>query len=138
MSRSVHPSPHRERASHWVLAFAVVSAPVAWILHLLVNYSIAGQSCIGSASVEAPASSHALSAIMIVDLGALALAILGGYVALDLWKRTKNEKAGDVHQLVHIGDGRTRFLAACGILTSTLFGLAVTVDALGSIVGPPC
>jgi hypothetical protein len=88
--------------------------------------------------MEAPAASRALSAIMIVNLGALVLAIFGGYVAFDLWKQTKHEKDGDVHQLVHAGEGRTRFLAICGILTDTLFGLAVAVDALGSIVGPPC
>lgn len=138
MPRSAHPAPHRDRASRWVLAFAIAAAPVAWIVRLLVNYSIAGQSCVGAAAMEAPASSRALSAIMIINFGALALAIFGGYVAFDLWKQTKHEKDGDVHQLVHSGEGRTRFLAVCGILTDTLFGLAVAVDALGSIVGPPC
>lgn len=122
------------------LAFGLLSAPIAWVMHLLVNYSIAGQSCFGAAEMEeATLSSHdALSTIFIVDLAALALAASAGYVAFQLWKKTKDEKAGDTEKLVQAGEGRTRFMAMCGILASTLFGLAIAIDALGSIVGPPC
>jgi hypothetical protein len=140
MSGPAHPAPHRERAPYLALAFGLLSAPIAWVLHLLVNYSIAGQSCIGAAEMDGGtlSSRDALSTIFVVDLGALALAVSAGYVAYELWKKTKDEKAGDAQKLVQAGEGRTRFMAMCGILTSTLFGLAVAVDALGSIVGPPC
>jgi hypothetical protein len=140
LSGSAHPAPHRERAPSLALAFGLLSAPIAWVVHLLVNYSIAGQSCFGAAEMEGVAlSSHdALSTIFVVDLGALALAVSAGYVAFELWKKTKNEKSGDTQELVQAGEGRTRFMAMCGILTSTLFGLAIAVDALGSIVGPSC
>lgn len=109
-------------------------------MHLLVNYSIAGQNCLGAAAIESSAlgSHDVLSTIFIVDIVALALAASAGYVALELWKKTKDEKSGATQELVQAGEGRTRFMAMCGMLTSALFGVAVAVDALGSIVGPPC
>ena len=62
----------------------------------------------------------------------------GGYVAFELWKKTWQEKEGDAHRLVQSGEGRTRFLAMCGVLTSVLFGLAVIFDVIGAMVGPAC
>ena len=140
LSGSPHPAPHRERAPYLALAFGLLSAPLAWVLHLIVNYSIAGQSCLGAAEKEVGTlnSRDALSTIFIVDLGTLALAVSAGYVAFELWKKTKDEKAGGAQRLIRAGEGRTRFMAMCGILTSTLFAVAIAVDALGSIVGPPC
>ena len=140
MTGSAHPAPHREKAPYALLAFCLFAAPIGWALHLLANTSIAGQNCVGAAvgnSVRGHSAS-ALSAIYLIDLIAILLAAAAGYVAYELWTRTKEEKAGDVHRLVHAGEGRTRFLALCGLLTSILFGLAILADAIGVLVGPPC
>jgi hypothetical protein len=119
------------------LAFGLFAAPIGWALHLLVNYSIAGQNCVGAVAASANARG-AYSVILLIDLAAVILTVVAGLVAYDLWKKTKEEKVGDTHRLVQTGEGRTRFLALCGILTSTLFGLAVIVDVLGIVVGPTC
>jgi len=137
---SSHPAPHRERAPFPALAFGLFAAPLAWAAHLLLNYSIAGHSCVGAAIPDFRVGSTRVefTSILLIDLCAIALAIAAGYVAYCLWERTKEEKGGDMHHLVHAGEGRTRFLAMCGMLTSLLFGLAVLIDALGAMVGPPC
>lgn len=140
ISGSAHPAPHREKAPLSALAFGLLSAPIAWALHLLINYSIAGQRCIGAVAREdiLRGPPGTLAMILLVDIASLALAVSAGYVAFVFWKKTKDEKVGEARALVHAGEGRTRFMAMCGVLTSTLFGFAIAVDALGSIVGPPC
>lgn len=140
MTGTGHPAPHRDRASLAALAFCLFAAPIGWALHLLVNYSIAGYACSGAASfgVQTLTASDNLKAIFLVDLGAIVLTIVAAYVAFSLWHRTKEEKEGDANHLVHAGEGRTRFLAFCGLMTSALIGFAVAIDAIGSMVGPPC
>lgn len=133
-----HPAPHRDRAPYVSLAFGLFAAPIGWALHLLVNYSIAGQNCVGASAAATASAQGAHSVILLIDLAAVILSVVAGAVAYDLWKKTREEKAGDAHRLVQAGEGRTRFLALCGILTSILFGLAVIVDVLGILVGPPC
>jgi hypothetical protein len=139
MTGSDHTAPHRERAPYVALVFGLVAAPLGWALHLLVNYSIAGQYCAGAALTAATTGSDdTVSTIFLVDLIAVVLAIAGGYIAFEVWEKAKQEKEGGAHRLVQAGEGRTRFLAMCGVLTSLLFGLAVVFDAIGAMVGPPC
>jgi hypothetical protein len=136
---SGHPAPQRARAPYVALAFGLFAPPIGWVLRLLVNYSIAGQYCAGAAfTAAAPGSDDTLSMIFFVDLIAVVLAIAGGYIAFELWERTRQETEGGAHHLVQSGKGRTRFLAMCGMLTSILFGLAVIFDVIGVMVGPPC
>jgi hypothetical protein len=139
ISGSAHPAPQRGNTHQGALWFSVVAAPLGWAAHLLVNYSIAGQNCLGAADIDGMARPDGrLTAILLIDLAAILLAIIAGYIAFQRWLDTRTEKGGGAHHLVHSGEGRTRFLAMCGILTSALFGFAVVIDAIGSILGPPC
>ncbi len=139
ISCSPHPGPQRERTHQGSLWFSLLAPPLGWAAHLLVNYSIAGQNCVGGIDIrEMPQANGRLTAILLIDLAATLLAIVAGYIAFQRWLDTRTEKGGGAHHLVHSGEGRTRFLAMCGMLTSALFGLAVVIDAIGSILGPPC
>jgi hypothetical protein len=132
----LHP---RERAPISRLAFGLLAGPVGWALHLLVNTSIAGQYCAGaSMTAEASASDATLSTIFLIDLIAIVLAIAGGYVAFEIWEKTAKGAQRHTDRITLAGEDRTRFLAFCGLLTSTLFGLALIFDAVGAMVGPPC
>lgn len=139
LPRSDHPAPQRENAHQTMLWLSVVGPPLAWAAHLLINYAIAGQHCVGAADVGAIASQHGrVTTMLIIDLLATMLAAATGYLAYHRWLETQSKKGGGAHHLVHSGEGRTRFLALCGMLTSALFGIAVIIDAIGTIVGPPC
>jgi hypothetical protein len=118
---------------------AVVAAPLAWTAHLLVNYSIAGQHCVGAADIGAMATPDGrVATILVIDLIATLIAATAGYVSHQHWLETQGEKGGGAHRLLHSGEGRTRFLSMCGMLTSGLFGVAIIIDAIGTIVGPTC
>lgn len=129
---SAHPAPHRERASWAALTYALVGAPAAWFVHLLVNYGLADRACAAQAGLSAR------GAVMLVDLLALAVAAGAGVVAYGLFHRTRAEKEGSAHVLVEAGEGRTRFLAICGLLASALFLIAIVFDLTGPFMGLPC
>lgn len=137
VSGSAHPAPHRGRASPVALWFAILAPPLAWALRLMINTVIAGQNCAG-AEVRAVHASGRVPIMLAIDLAALSIAIAGGYVAFRCWQQTRAEAGEDTRRLLHLGEGRTRFLALCGLLTSSLFGVAVVVDMLSIILGPPC
>jgi hypothetical protein len=139
LSGSSHPAPQRARTPQTILWLSVIGAPLAWAARLLVNYSIAGQYCIGAADIGQRALAHGrLTTILTIDLVAALVALIAGGIAYQHWLETQSEKGGGAHRLVHSGEGRTRFLAMCGMLTSALFGLAVIIDAIGTSIGPPC
>lgn len=139
ISGSAHPAPQRNKTHQGALWFSVVAAPLAWVAHLLVNYAIAGQECVASAGEASMAlASGRVTTMLLIDLAAVLLAGVAGYIAVERWRDTQSETGGGGHHLLHRGEGRTRFLAMCGILTSALFGVAVLIDAIGTVLGPPC
>ncbi len=136
---SGRPAPHRESSRPILVWFSILAAPLAWAARLLVNYTIAGQHCTGAANIGAMALPDGrIATILLIDLLALLLAIIAGCIAYGRWREARSENTGGAHHLVHSGEGRARFLAMCGMLTSTLFGVAVIIDAIGTIIGPPC
>ena len=134
-----HPAPQRERTQQILVWFSIVGAPLAWSARLLVNYTIAGQHCVGAANTGALAvPDDWIATILLIDLIAVLLAAIAGSIAYRQWRETRSESSGGAHHLAHSGVGRARFLAMCGMLTSALFGVAIIIDAIGTFVGPPC
>ncbi|MBN8911527.1 MAG: hypothetical protein J0H65_05590 [Rhizobiales bacterium] len=129
---SAHPAPHRERASAVALAYALGGAPGAWLLHLLVNYGMADRACASHAALSA------WSAVVLVDVVAITIATGAAAVSYELFRRTRTEKEGGVQVLVEAGEGRTRFLAVCGLLASGLFLIAIAFDLAGPFMGLSC
>lgn len=139
ISGSAHPAPQRNKINQGFLWLSVLAAPLAWVAHLLVNYAIADHAC--SALAGGTGSAFAggqLTTMLLIDLAAILFSVAAGYIAVEHWRNSQSERGGGMQHLVHSGEGRTRFLAMCGILTSALFATAVLIDAIGTILGPPC
>jgi len=66
------------------------------------------------------------------------LAILGGLVSFRNWRLTFDEAPGSAHHLLDNGEGRTRFLAMFGILTSVLFALGLVFATAAVFLVPLC
>ena len=108
---------------------ALAAGPTAWILQLVVDYGVASDLCRqnGVLRAAAPNSGWAPEAIFLVgfNLVCLAAALAGGFTALAAWRRTRAEKPGAAAKLIEVGEGRTRFLAACGVMSATGFAVAI-------------
>jgi hypothetical protein len=130
-----HPAPHRGRVGLAALLFGIAAAPAAWNAQLLFSVALSGHACYPrNKLLAAPLWSGLWSILLAISV----LAIVGGLVAWRSWRRTRKERPGSAHHLLESGDGRTRFMAMCGILTSVLFLVALVFGTAALFLVPLC
>jgi hypothetical protein len=126
-----HPSPHRTRVSAAALLFALAIGPATWALQQTLSYGLTSHVCFPSDAPVAPtpsAWSALWPAILASTIAFLLLAFSGLWIALGAWRATREEKGGSHSALLEMGEGRSRFLALCGLLAGSLFCLAIVFD----------
>ena len=136
-----HPAPHRAHVGVLALAFGVAGGPLAWAVHLALNYAIASHACFPGAAPRSqpPSGASGLWWLLLCnDLTAIAVAAAAALVAYRSWRSTRREFAGRGVDLIEVGEGRTSFLALWGLLTGLGFLLAVLFDAVALWVVPLC
>jgi hypothetical protein len=136
-----HPAPLRHRVDpRWLLA-SVAAGPTGWILQLIAGYAISSVGCAQARRLGEPsgAAFAGESAILIaINMVCLLIVGLGGRLSWRHWRRTRGEKGGDVHTALTIGEGRTRFIASCGVLSAIGFAIAILFNTLEPIMVRGC
>lgn len=133
-----HPAPHRERVLLAALNFGLLAAPSAWALQLLINYAASSYACFPGGSPGSASGTGVWTALLIVELVALIVAVAGAAVAWRSWNITRHETSGHAQEMVDVGHGRTRFLAMWGLLISIGFSLAIVFSLAGLFMVPLC
>jgi len=137
-----HPSPHRDRVRVEALLLALAAGPAAWIFQLSVNFGVAAAICQpgGVPRATPPAAGWGPENVFLicVNLACLALAVAGGFVALAAWRRSAQEKSGGAGNLIEVGEGRTRFMAACAMMAAAGFAVAILFDTAWPFFVPSC
>jgi len=137
-----HPSPHRGRVRVITLLFGLAAGPTGWIAQLLLGYGVSSYACYpkDAPHLASPPPGWGAEHLLLlgVNLACLALAIVGLVVALGSWRRSREEKPGGAHHMLAVGEGRTRFLSLCGMLTGGLFAAAILFDTLPILGVPAC
>ena len=125
-----HPSPAKHRLAPWRTIAGIALAPVAFVLQVTASYVVAALGC---------SASHAPANWLIgIDVFALGMTVAGIVIAAGNFRWTRNEKDGGQQQLQEVGEGRTRFLAYCGLCTSAMFSLGVIVQLLAIVMVSAC
>lgn len=143
-----HPAPARGRVPLSALWFGFVGAPAAWTVQTLVNTPLSAHSCYPRLTPLGTPTTGGLRGIAFaVSLVALVVCVAATAVAWRTWKRTREEHQqrtgrGREHEpgsaLLETGEGRTRFMALAGVLTSITF-LAVSAAHTAAIfLVSPC
>ncbi len=144
MSQVATPHPESGEPSHYrrvslALAYALFAAPAIWLLMWSVGYGVASEACYPG---DSPLLRPAFGPVNVIGLGLLLVTVavsLGGVVTgWRIWRRTREEHRGNHEHLMEIGEGRTRFLALCGLLASGLFALATVFELWALLILPPC
>ena len=125
-----HPAPGRSVTSNWWLWFGFLAAPLAWSLQLSVNSGLTGIACLGTAAPDVELRGWTEPAIVIVNLCALAIALLGLAVSIRNLRRTHAVEQGDGRGVLGAGEGRTRYMSVWGIWTSVLFFCAIAFNTV--------
>lgn len=118
---SGHLREPRVVAALW---FALLGPPVAWMLGLNAEYSLVRVAC----------AKHSMLYLHAVSLLTLLLALAGGWMARREWKRAGGQWPGEEPGAL----GRSRFMAAMGMLGGALFSLAILTQWVTTLVLNPC
>ena len=109
------------------LWFGVFAAPTAWVAALLLGY-------LGSAAI-CRSRDDASGALLVLLAGMLALALAGLIVAFANWRSLR--QAASPTNIAPLW-GRSRFLAAGGLLMSALFLVGIAFLAISALLAPSC
>lgn len=134
-----HPAPQRNRVRLAGLLFGIAAAPVAWNLQLISSVALSGHACYPRTRLlAAPIWSGVWSILLAISVIGIVTALAGGLVAWRSWRQTSGESPGSAHDLLDRGEGRTRFMAMSGMLTSALFLIALLFGTAALFVVPLC
>jgi len=134
-----HPAPQRARIGLATLLFGIAAAPAAWNAQLLFSVALSGHDCYPHAiPLAAPLWNGMRPLLFAISMAAILLAIIGGMVALRSWRKTFDERTDSAHHLLDRGEGRTRFMAMAGMLTSALFLIALVFGTAALYLVPLC
>lgn len=134
-----HPSPQRARVGPWAIGFGLLTAPLVWVVQLLVNSSLAAYACYPQdVPLAAPLWAWLREYLTVVDVVAVLLCAASACVAWSMWRKTRHERPGGGEHVMESGDGRTRFFAMTGILSSLLFLVAVLLQVSNTFLVPAC
>jgi hypothetical protein len=73
-----------------------------------------------------------------INGAALVVGALGMTIAYRNWSATRAEGGGDTPYLIERGEGRTRFLAMCGLLVGAGFIVATVFSSVTLLISPVC
>jgi hypothetical protein len=148
MSAASHPAPARARVSARALWFGLAGGFVAWSVQTITNLSLASHACYPRLfPLAAPVVGGLRGIAFGVSIVALIVCAAAAATAWRSWAATRDEHqegsgAGKTHAPAHAaletGEGRTRFMALAGVLTSTTFLLVSLVHAASLFLVMPC
>lgn len=134
-----HPSPHRGKTRLAALLYGLVAAPLAWALGQVVNATVAQEACFpGTEPLATPAIADLRGIHVAVLVAALLVSASAAMIALGAWRATRDEQAGGHHALLSIGEGRSRFMALAGLVTSVGFFIGTLFSVPAVLLVPGC
>lgn len=136
---TIHPAPERRKVGLLSLVMGLALPPVAWSLQSIIGYAVSSNACFpGDSPLPLPVFPHLRPLLSALNLGALAIAVLSFALAWRSWSLTRRERGGDSGRLIEVGEGRTRFLAMCGMLVGAGFVVAILFSSASLLLSPLC
>jgi len=120
------PAPEVRQPRFLWLLFGCSAAPLAWLGHVMLAYGVTAHVCYPADHPVAASANWLFALLIFVDLVSLALCLAGAWVSWRIWL------------LVRGGEGRNRFLALWGLMSSLWFFVAVLFNVIASLTVPPC
>ena len=142
-----HPAPSRGHTSLGALWFGLFAAPAAWSVQTLVNLPLASHGCFPRLFPLATPALGVRGIAFAVSLGALVVCLAALVTSWRSWRGTSEEDQrqsgaaegkGQAQALLETGEGRTRFMAFAGVLTSLTFLVVSAVHAAAVFMVWPC
>jgi len=144
-----HPAPARGNVALWTLWFGFLGAPLGWTLQTLANTAVASHGCYPQLfPLDKPLTGGMRGILFVISIVAIAAAVAALAVSFSTWRRTNSEhqeKSGNAARghdqstaALETGEGRTRFMAMSGVLTSIVFLVVILAHTAAIFVVIPC
>lgn len=134
-----HPSPHAGRTSALRQLLILAGAPLAWSVQIALGYGAAAYACYPHRMALArPVLPHLHLLLALLNAATIAVAALCALLAWRDWRHTRTELPGGHRHLLETGEGRSRFMALCGVISSLLFLGALLLTASVLLLVPSC
>jgi hypothetical protein len=136
---AAHPAPAEHRVALAALWFGLFGAPTIWSIQLMLNYALVAHACYpASEPLSAPVFGGVRGTVIAASVVALAIALGAAATAWRSWRATRQEHRGGEAALLEVGEGRTRFMALAGMMTSATFLLVILAHAATLLFVAPC
>jgi hypothetical protein len=124
----VGPAPEVRSERLIVLLLAICAAPLFWLGQMMLGYGVTAYICYpGDHPQSLTANGPLLAALIVFDVVALAACVTGAWLSLAAWRRSRN-----------LSEGRNRFLAIWGMMSSLWFFVAILFNTIASVWVTPC
>ena len=144
-----HPAPARGNVPLWTLWFGFLGAPLGWTLQTLANTAITSHGCYPQLyPLSSPITGGLRGILFVTSVVAIVLAVAALAMSFSTWRRTSaehQEKSGAAASrhdqstaALETGEGRTRFMALSGVLTSVVFLIVILAHTATVFVVVPC
>jgi len=144
-----HPAPARGNVALWTLWFGFLGAPLGWTLQTLANTAVASHGCYPQLfPLDKPLTGGMRGILFVISIVAIAAGVAALAVSFSTWRRTNSEhqeKSGNAARghgqstaALETGEGRTRFMAMSGVLTSIVFLVVILAHTAAIFVVIPC
>lgn len=135
----VGPAPEAQSIRFLTLLFGACAAPIFWLGQLGLSYAVTAYACYPGDHPNALNQSGPLFLLLLLfDVVALIACAMGGLVSWRAWRQSARAGHFDRHHILHTGEGRNRFLAMWGMMSSLWFFFAVLFNTIASVMVPPC
>lgn len=123
----VGPAPETREPRFLRLLFGCAAAPLFWLGQVMLGYGVTAYVCYpGDHPVSLASAGPLFAALLVVDVIALTACATGALVSWQAWRQLRP------------GEGRNRFLALWGMMSSLWFFAAVLFNVFASIMVPAC
>ena len=144
-----HPAPQRGNVPLWTLWFGFLGAPLGWTVQSLANTALASHGCYPQLyPLHSPITGGLRGILFAVSVVAIAIGAAALAMSWSTWRRTRGEhqeKSGNSSRqhghgtaALETGEGRTRFMALSGVLTSVVFLLVILAHTVVVFTVLPC
>lgn len=135
------PASPREPVGLPALFFGLCAGPLVWAFQLLSNFALASYSCYPHAiprTTLVPGWGWVWAVLLTINLVALAVTLAATAVSWRNWSGARRDGSDYSGHVLETRRGRTRFLAAIGIMTGIGFSGAIVFNTIALIIMPSC
>lgn len=133
----VGAAPETHNVHFLTLLFGAAAAPIFWTGQVILGYAVTAYACYpGDHPVQVRFGGALFSTMLAFDIVALLACAAGALVSWRSWQKVRQDH--NHRHTLHTGEGRDRFLAMWGLLSSLWFFFAILFNTIASLTVSPC